>query len=175
MSKLQKKHKELIDLKESWFNQVKDLSTEQLNHKKHEEEWSITQVFSHIIESETGTNKYVNYKLKDLDSLANTGLKNMLNSKGLNVALKSDKKFKAPAVVSNPANDLDYTTLNNQWDKSREYLTNTVNDFPEDSLKKAIFKHPKAGYLNILQTFDFLINHMKHHQAQLDRLKKNKQ
>ena len=173
MSKLHKKHQELIDLKDSWFNQIKDLNTEQLNHKNSEDEWSITQVFSHIIESETGTNKYINYKLKDIDSLGNTGLKNILNSKGLNAALKSDKKFKAPTVVSNPANNLDYDTLFIQWNKSREYLANTVNDFPKKGTKKGIFKHPKVGYLNIVQTFNFLINHMKHHQAQLDRLKNN--
>lgn len=173
MSKLQKKHQELIDLKENWLNQIKSVSYDKLNIKPSEDKWSITQIISHIIESETGTNKYVNYKLKEVDSLKNTGLKNLINSKGLNTALKSDKKFKAPAVVSNPANDLDFDTLKNQWDKSREYLANTVNNFPKKALKKAIFKHPVAGPLNILQTFDFLINHIKHHQKQLDDLVKS--
>lgn len=173
MSKLQRKHQELIDLKEKWINQIKDLTPEKLNHKDSEQEWSITQVFSHIIESETGVNKYINYKLKDVDSLSNTGFKNIINSKGLNRALKSDKKFKAPKVVSNPTNDLDFETIKSNWDKSREYLANTVNSFPDKVLKKAIFKHPVVGYLNILQTFDFLINHLKHHQNQLDRLTTN--
>lgn len=173
MKKLAKKHQELIELKNAWLTQIKDIPAEKLNHKNSEDEWSLTQVFSHIIESETGTNKYINYKLKEIDSLANTGFKNMLNSMGLNSALKSNKKFKAPQVVSNPTNNLTYTEIKEQWDKSREYLAKTVSDYPSNAIKKAIFKHPKVGYLNILQTLDFLINHIKHHQKQLDRLIKN--
>jgi uncharacterized damage-inducible protein DinB len=173
MNKLEKRHLELINLKDEWLKSVKEISTEKLNHKKSEDEWSLTQVFTHIIDSETGINKYINYKLKEVDSLENTNLKNNINSKALNMALKSNKKFKAPKVVSAPINDLDFNTIQEQWNKSREFLAKTVSTFPKDATSKAIFKHPKAGYLNINQTLDFLINHIKHHQMQIDRIKNN--
>jgi uncharacterized damage-inducible protein DinB len=172
MNKLEKKHQELISLKNEWLEWIKDISNEKLNHKNSENEWSITQVFTHIIESESGTNKYINYKLKEVDSLDKTSLKNSINSKGLNMALKSSKKFKAPKVVSNPINDLDFNTISEKWNKSREFLADTVSNFPKEAVGKAIFKHPKAGKFNINQTLDFLINHMKHHQMQIDRIKK---
>lgn len=165
------KYIELSELKNRILNNLVDFSEEELNYKPSEKEWSIAQVIEHLIESETGTNKYINYKLKNIEEQPKAGLKSYLSSKVLNKKLKSDEKFKVPSVLSEPETGKSYPELKEKWDKSRMYLIKTVENFPKGKSNKAIFKHPKAGLLNMSQTMNFLINHLHHHIPQIDALR----
>ena len=165
------KYIELSDLKNRVLNNLVDYSTEELNYKPSENEWSISQVIEHLIESETGTNKYVNYKLKNIDEQPKAGLKSYLSSRALNKNMKSDKKFKVPTLFSEPEIGNDYNQLKEKWDNSRMFLIKTVETFPAEKMNRAIFKHTAAGLLNINQTLSFLINHLNHHIPQIDALR----
>ncbi|MEN8929027.1 MAG: DinB family protein, partial [Flavobacteriales bacterium] len=162
---------ELADLKNRVLNNLVDFSTEELNFKPTEDQWSIAQVLDHLIETETGTNKYVNYTLKTIDLQPRAGVKSYLGSKVLNKKLKSDEKFKVPSMFSEPEKGKSYAELKDKWDKSRIYLIQTVETFPKGKRRKAIFKHPKAGLLNMNQTLLFMINHIHHHIPQIDALR----
>lgn len=162
---------ELSDLKNRVLNNLVDFTVEELNYKPSENEWSISQVIEHLIESETGTNKYINYKLKNVDEQPKAGLKSFVSSKVLNKKLKSNEKFKVPSVLSEPEIGKSYAQLKESWDNSRMYLIKTVETFPKNKSKKAIFKHPRAGLLNMNQTLRFLINHIHHHIPQIDALR----
>lgn len=169
---ISKKIAQLEAQKKEILTQLETYSYDQLNRNYAENEWSLTQVISHIIESETGTGKYLNKKLKDVEVLKNTGLKNKMNSIMLGTALKSSKKFKAPKVVANPTNNLTYDELKTKWDENRQKLIETINLVPKEIHNKAIFKHPIAGPLNINQTIDFLVNHLTHHRHQIKKIAK---
>ncbi len=169
--KLVLKYIELSDLKNRVLNNLADYSQEELSFKPSPNEWSISQVIEHIIESESGINKYVNYKLKNIEQQPKVGLKSYLSSRVLNKNLMSDKKFKVPTVLSEPESGKSYMELKEKWDNSRLYLIKTIETFPSDKMNKAIFKHPVAGLLSINQTLSFLINHLKHHIPQIDALR----
>lgn len=170
-NKLVLKYIELANLKGQILKSIENYSPEQLNFKPSNSEWSIAQVIEHLIESETGTNKYVNYRLKNINEQPSVGLTNFLKSKVLNKNLKSEKKFKVPSILSEPEVGDNFAMLKDKWDKSRIYLIQTVENYPKDQLNKGVFKHPRAGLLSMNQTLSFMINHVNHHVPQIDRLR----
>ncbi|MGB1039411.1 MAG: DinB family protein [Flavobacteriales bacterium] len=170
-NKLILKYIELSNQKENILKSIENYSKEEINFKPSEKQWSICQVIEHLIESETGVNKYVNHKLKNIEEQPKINLKNRLYSKLLNNRLKSNKKFKVPAVLGEPENGATYQELKEKWDNARLYLIKTVETFPTDKMNKAIFKHPKAGRLSLNQTLSFMINHLRHHTPQVDNLR----
>ena len=165
------KYIELSEIKNRILNNLVDYTAEELNFKPSENEWSISQVVEHLIESETGVNKYINFKLKNIKEQPKAGIRSFLNSKVLNKKLKSNEKFKVPKVLSEPELGNDYSDLKEKWDNSRMFLIKTVETFPKGKIKKAIFNHPVAGLLNMHQTMLFLINHLDHHIPQIDALR----
>lgn len=170
-NKLILKYIELSDLKEKLLLSIAHYSPEELNFKPTEKEWSISQVIEHLIDSETGINKYINYRLKNIQEQPSVGLKNYLKSKVLNKKLQSSKKFKVPSVLSEPEKGSNFGELKEKWDSSRMFLIKTVETYPKEQLNKAVFLHPKAGLLSMNQTLSFLINHLKHHIPQVNNLK----
>lgn len=169
-NKLVLKYIELSNLKGEILDKLKEYSPEQLNFKPSEKQWSISQVIEHIISSETGVNKYINYRLKDINEQPKVGLQNYIKSQVLNQKLKSEKKFKVPSVLSEPEMGSNYNQLKEKWDNSRMYLIKTVENFPKEKMNKAVFKHPRAGLLSMNQTMSFFINHLKHHIPQIEAL-----
>ncbi len=169
-NKLVLKYIELSNLKGNLLDKIKDLSSSDLNHKFSENEWCITQVIDHLIESETGINKYINYRLKNINEQPRVGLANYIKSRVLNKKLKSEEKFKVPSGLSQPEAGADYNQLKEKWDNSRMYLIQTVENFPKEKMNKAVFEHPRAGLLSMNQTMSFFINHLKHHIPQVDSL-----
>jgi|TARA_B110000240_G_scaffold44271_1_gene49938 uncharacterized damage-inducible protein DinB len=165
------KYIELSEIKNRILNNLVDYTAEELNFKPSENEWSISQVVEHLIESEAGVNKYINFKLKNIEEQPKAGIRSFLNSKVLNKKLKSNEKFKVPTVLSEPELGNDYSDLKEKWDNSRMFLIKTVETFPKGKIKKAIFNHPVAGLLNMHQTMLFLINHLDHHIPQIDALR----
>lgn len=165
------KYIELSELKNRILNNLVDYTEKELNFKPSEEEWSISQVVEHLIESETGVNKYINFKIKKIEEQPKAGIKSFLSSKILNKKLKSIKKFKVPSILSEPELGNDYSDLKEKWDTSRLFLIKTVETFPKEKKNKVVFRHPVAGLLNMHQTMLFLINHLHHHIPQIDALR----
>lgn len=170
-NKLILKYIELSDLKERLLKSISQYSQEELSFQPAHKEWCISQVVEHLIDSETGINKYINFRLKNIDEQPSVGLKNFLKSKILNNKLQSNQKFKVPSVLSEPEKGADFATLKEKWDSSRMFLIKTVETFPKEKLNKAVFLHPKAGLLSMNQTLSFFINHLKHHIPQIENLK----
>ena len=86
------KYIELSEIKNRILNNLVDYTAEELNFKPSENEWSISQVVEHLIESEAGVNKYINFKLKNIEEQPKAGIRSFLNSKVLNKKLKSNEK-----------------------------------------------------------------------------------
>lgn len=169
-NKLVLKYIELSNLKGNLLDKIKDLSPEELNYKFSDSEWSISQVIEHLIESETGTNKYINFRLKNINEQPSVGLANYIKSTVLNKKMKSEQKFKVPTIFSEPVVGANFNQLKEKWDNSRMFLIQTVETFPKDKMNKAVFKHTKAGLLSMNQTMSFFINHLKHHIPQVTSL-----
>ena len=162
LHKSEEKRSELLQVLEA-------LTDEEFTEKPKAGEWSVSQVINHLIDAENSTMGYISKKLQGGINLKDSGVKSQLNSTALKLALKSNKRFKAPSILREPANKPKEKSLKT-WNKTREMLAELFMSIEPVLLKKEIFKHPVAGYLNAEQTLHFINDHMGHHEKQIIRI-----
>ncbi|MBC6992032.1 MULTISPECIES: DinB family protein [Hymenobacter] len=135
--------------------------------------WSADQVIQHLVVAETGIAQYIDKKLLQAESLQKSGFGSFWRSALLRVLLRVPfAKFKTPAKLAalTPAEVPSLPQLQSQWQSVRRRLEQMLNEFPSKLLDRAIFRHPRSGMLNIYQTLDFMLDHVLHHQRQMERI-----
>jgi len=151
---------------------IKDLSDVELN-KHPAEKWSIAQVLSHLIASEQLSVGYLNKKMLGIQTAEKSGLKEDLKMLLLIVSQRLPFKFKAPrTIVENTPVYGSVDQLISAWDKTRVDLKEVLQKFEDDQINLKIFKHPRAGMLNIQQAIRFFREHIIHHTPQVKNLLK---
>jgi len=151
---------------------VKDLSDVELN-KHPAEKWSIAQVISHLIASEQLSVGYLNKKILGIQTAEKSGLKEELKMLLLIVSQRLPFKFKAPrTIVENTPVYGSVDQLISAWDKTRVDLKEVLQKIEDDQINLKIFKHPRAGMLNIQQAIRFFREHIIHHTPQVKNLLK---
>lgn len=136
-------------------------------------QWSAAQVVHHLIVAETGIGQYMEKKLLQSDSLAKAGFGSFLKSRLLRVLLRLPfTRFKVPGHLAKatPAELPPLPEMQAEWAAVRRRLERLLNEFPGNLLNRAIFKHPRSGMLTIYQTLDFMLDHILHHQKQVERI-----
>lgn len=152
------------------FNELDGLQPEVLTYKSNGEKWSISQVIYHLVKSEQLTSIAITKTLSQKNKLVNAGISSTISSIVLNAALKTRLKFKAPPITTNMPDIIDFQELKKKWETIRNNYKQHVENYPVDYSNKKIFKHPRAGWLTMEQTLDFLQNHFDHHKAQIKNL-----
>lgn len=154
-------------------------AAEALGDKTHQApgpgQWSAAQVVHHLVAAETGIGQYIDKKLLQTEELEKAGLRHTLKSLLLRALLRLPFiKFEAPARVKALTTDTvpPLPELQREWAAARRRLEQTLNEYPSQLLNRAIFKHPRSGMLTIYQTLDFMLDHVLHHQRQLERIAK---
>ncbi|MBT9392872.1 DinB family protein [Hymenobacter sp. NST-14] len=138
-------------------------------------QWSAAQVVQHLLVSETGIGQYMEKKLLQAEGLHKSGFKAFLKSRLLRLALRLPfTRFKAPKYLQEltPATLPPLPELRAEWEATRRRLERLLNEYPANLLNRAIFKHPRSGMLTIHQTLDFMVDHVLHHQKQVERIAK---
>lgn len=80
-------------------------------------------------------------------------------------------KFKAPrAVVEITPSLTDLEQISKEWAEVRADLKALLEKIPAGQEKKLIYKHVRAGRLNILHALKFFREHIIHHTPQIKRL-----
>lgn len=136
------------------------------------EGWNALQVMNHIMISEFGTLGYLQKKTSgDAADIPVAGEGSFESASKLNEALKSDRKWAAPAVLPDPSDEDDFHVAVAKWSKLRQKLGMFLENLDSAYHDKEIFRHPFAGRINLEQTMQFLTNHIVHHKHQLHRIK----
>ena len=164
------KYDTLVDNNHKVISELKRLNPEQLSYKQSAESWSIIQVLNHLLATEQGTLGYVKKKLKY------GGLKEVNWSSGFRAFLmrsvnNSSIRFKMPSALSAPSEEGSLSSIEDQWSTLRDDWKDCLRTFPNESLDKAVFRHPIFGRLSFLQTMDSMITHQNHHVKQIKRIK----
>ena len=132
--------------------------------------WSVAQVMFHLNTAESLSIIYVSKKMKDLEGPKKTGLYEWMMLSLVKLAFILPFKYKAPAVLGEMPNSVEYTDIKIKWDETRKKLRQLLESIPEEMLKKNIFKQPAAGRLNIYQMIDFMQAHFNRHKKQVESL-----
>lgn len=152
------------------YELVQDLNEEDLHNQAYG--WSIIQVYSHLIMAEAGSVNYMRKKMQAGNKLNNYSPLGKMRYSFLKRILQSSLKWKAPKVVSMPRENYSLEEIKTEWAKTRELTKKYVDEYPEDLLAKAVYKHPFAGRLDLEGAIGSFIYHQRHHKHQIKRIRK---
>ncbi|WP_299824525.1 DinB family protein [uncultured Pontibacter sp.] len=171
--KLEIKYLNLEKSRNLLLDELEGLDDELLNTPPAAGKWSINQIVYHMIQVEKVTAGYVNNKLQKQENLGNSSFANGFKAILLKLALRSGRKYKAPAMVAEVPETAALHKLRQQWDDTRFNLEDVLNEVPANLMDKCLFKHPYVGPLSINQTLSFLQDHFTHHERQIQQLKRS--
>lgn len=151
---------------------IEYLSPGQLAMNPEEGKWNMLQVLAHLVKAESLSLKYMERMFSRREELPNAGISSTIRFQLLKWGLNLPIKYKAPAMADTSGQNPAINELMEEWERVRERLNDLINRCDEDCLKKAIYKHPRAGYLNVRQAVEFMSLHIKHHEKQIADLLK---
>jgi hypothetical protein len=156
------------------LNSFRTLTAEQFNRVPAPGKWAASEVLSHIIAAERMSLAYMQKKMQGIDQAALSGTWEEVKIMLLKISQRLPGiKFKAPRrVVENTTFYRDFASIESEWGKVRNELRELLDQFPQHGLKRLIYKHPAAGYLNIRHALIFFHEHLHHHLPQLRKLLK---
>ena len=153
------------------FKGLSSLSQAQLSSSK--VGWSINEILYHVWLAEISSEKYIRTKTKYPESLLKVKSSTYLRMFLVKILFSLGFKVKGPQITQMFPEKIDLKELNTKWAISRKSFDSLISELKEKKLEdKAVFKHPLIGRLNIKLTLAFYKFHFKHHQKQINALKK---
>lgn len=172
-AQLNENYDKLVKMKDQVLASLDGWDIEILQKQPDDVSWSVVQIVNHLILVERMSLVYIKKKYPAIEALGEEGLKQKLAIKGLKLAQRSSKRFKAPQAVGQPQNGQDLGQLQEEWNKAQEELRAFLEEYPDKYLKKLLFKHPFAGRLSLAQMMKVNLYHIERHKSQIDALLKN--
>lgn len=165
ISIIEKQRAELMEM-------IAQLSMEDINRSPRHNKWSISQIISHLIVAERLSINYLKKKIQGVDQAGDSGIAEELKMVILKISQRMPGiRFKAPRqVIENTPYYTDISTLQSEWNSTRNELREFLETIQEHHLKRKIYKHVVVGYLNVLQAVQFFGEHVTHHTPQIKRL-----
>ncbi len=152
------------------LDEMAQLPVEKLNRSQ-PGRWSINQIIAHLIAGEKLSVAYLQKKILAINEVDNTGIFEEIKMIGLIISQRLPLKFRAPrVVVENTTQTSDLSLLVKEWDSVREELRQLLEKVNDDQINRRIYKHVRAGKLNIQHALIFFREHIIHHYPQLKRL-----
>jgi len=146
------------------------ISPEQLHYREKPDSWSRLQVVLHLVKAEQLTANYIQRKLRAKKNLKKAGIGSSIRMILLKLGLNMPVKYKAPKMVDVTDHKTDLSHLKYEWETVRKKIKDLIDQCDEKTLQKALFKHPRAGYLNFKQALEFIELHIAHHEKQIKRI-----
>lgn len=161
--KLEQSRYDLLHLTEGY-------SEQQLNFKPEDGQWSMAQVIKHLALTETQILQYVQRRIEK-GSLQEANYKSWIRYMLVKLVLRYKKKIKAPRQVASPPNEVNSIEVKKEWETLRVQWKNTLELMQPEQVSKNIFRHPMAGDMSISHTLGFMDEHVRHHMAQIKRIR----
>lgn len=149
---------------------VEGVDEARLNQKPGEGQWSVIQVFCHLIKVEELSLGYIRKKMQAGTDTPLGGFVSKLKSTALTMVMRTSLRVKAPdrRVANLPESQTLQETIEN-WNRVRADWQKTLDSFPVELLDRTVYRHPVVGLMNIEQGLAFLEEHIRHHVKQVDR------
>lgn len=161
---LEGQRKEVMEL-------YKTSSPAQLRFNPAPGQWNMLQVMKHIILAEKQSVMYIKRKIAKPENNLQAGIGSKFRHAILRIALFLPLKFKAPKIAEVSEKYPDFEEMKTEWDAIRDDLKSIIENSDHETLRRAIYRHPRAGMLNIKQALEFFEAHIKHHQKQVGRIR----
>lgn len=168
---LQQIFDELEESRSRFLETLTGLDEAQLSFRPRSSSWSTLEVAEHVLIAEQIATDTI-LRLAGRPSRKRTLLQR-LGYAAVWVGLKLRLRLNNPSRVLHPSGTMTLREIRNEWAASRARLRRYFKDLDADALQLAGFGHPIAGPLNLREGLLFLQRHTRHHQRQLERLKRH--
>ena len=152
------------------IEKLKSVVPSELETQPYPGKWSVSQIFYHLNKAESNSVIYVSKKRLDVSNLETTGFKEQFKLDMLKLVFVLPFGLKAPAVLGDMPESVDYAAIVAEWNETRNKLKELLESLPGDMLYKNVFKQPAMGRVNIFQMLDFMQAHFNRHQKQVERI-----
>jgi hypothetical protein len=152
------------------LEKLKNVDVQKLNTPPAQGKWSVAQIIYHLNKAETNSVIYVSKKMKDVSNLKKSGLYEKLKMLVVKLAFILPIKYKAPVILGEMPDNVDYNEVIIKWGETRKRLKELLATMPENMLSMKVFKQPAAGRLDIYQMLDFMQVHFNRHVKQVERI-----
>jgi hypothetical protein len=166
ISAFNKLEKQRVD----FLNIYRQQNREKLRFRPDQNSWNMLQVMRHLVTAESLSLAYIRRKLRETESIPKVGIGAKSRAVLLKMALALPIKFKAPKVAEVTEDYPDFESTIEEWNNVRKEFKEILLKADEEIFHKTIYKHPRAGYLTLKQTVNFIEDHIRHHQKQVDRI-----
>ncbi len=167
---LQQRFERLESTRRDVLARLEGPDRERLNRPRADGGWSALQVLYHVIAAEAGTLSYTSKKMRGGTALPRAGLLSHLRLLGLQAAIVSPLRFKAPGATADVPREIDPDELRARWDEVRAGWQKLLESFPEEILDRMVFRHGFVGLMGLPDTLGFMQAHLEHHARQVDRV-----
>lgn len=65
----------------------------------------------------------------------------------------------------------DYESMKSEWNQVRYGFQELIDSIDPETLAKVIYRHPRAGMLNMHQAVESMETHISHHIKQIERIR----
>ncbi len=156
------------------LERTKGLNHDQLNFRPSDSNWSILEVFQHLITAETHTNIYLRKKILAGKDLKPAGVGTKIKSTLLKSLMYTPFKFRAPAGVDvKMGEEYNYEDRVKEWRHQRNEIINFLGQVDEVMVNKLLFKHGSGIRMNLLQMLRWTYVHCDRHSKQIERITKD--
>lgn len=157
--------------REYLFSLCLGIPTEKTNVQFATKTWSLAQVYYHLYLVERRVFDDISKRLKSYQTAEPSGFKEAYRLQLMKLFLRLPLKFKAPKVVEDDIPEsVDLEKLKEDWSNLRQAIELLLNVNSDEQLKLKLFRHPRIGLINIVQTLEFIKAHHKHHLPQVKNL-----
>jgi uncharacterized damage-inducible protein DinB len=163
----------LDDYTSSVLNSLSTINQEILQDKPAESVWSVMQILDHLVLAEAMSLGYLEKKINGIEEVGTVGVRSRLGMLLIKLLMNGGRKFKAPKSVSQPDGQVTLDQVGRKWKEERQRLFTFLENYPDEHLDKAIYKHPVIGRISLVQMLAFFVVHIKHHEVQIKQRLKN--
>ncbi len=144
-----------------------------LNYKPTKGKWSINEILTHLLASEIVSINYMKKKSLGIDRLEDSGIIEWFKLYLLKLSQRVPFKYKAPKyLVETTPTGIPLREITMQWKNAHAEMKAFFESIENKNIRKKIYKHPVAGYLDVIQATCFMREHVRHHMPQIERLQK---
>lgn len=170
MGKQQRLFLQLEEQRSKFLDVYSRLTPLQLRFKPEPESWNLLQVLRHIVTAEKQSIIYIQRRIERNKKLTKAGLGSTLRYLILKIAMILPIKFKAPKIAEVREENQDLDLMKEEWVSIRTELKQILDETDENILASTVYKHPRAGLLNMNQALGFMKDHIEHHLKQVNRI-----
>jgi hypothetical protein len=167
--KIQTHFDQLEGQRRNFLEQIATFSEAEQRFKPNPESWCALEVIEHIVTVESNLSEH----FLSGATLEPVSLPSQIKGWVLVAAVHTPFKVKTPSPNAIPRQIPNFAEVTNRWQEQRHRIKTYLEPLPPHALSRAAINHPLVKPMTLAQALAFFRGHLKHHQFQLERIRRD--